>query len=700
MLRLNNSWFVALILGCLLSFSAMGVAYGQDLFGRNLRMEDQGEDVQLPQVFLNNSGTSVANTGVGSRDQETTFLGPNTQRAVAALEEIRLAKILAPAKLVRGAGSFFEAPREAVHDLVKQTSDGMGEAYSMVASMRDQVSSVMSHQPSYIVGGTVTGLKQPVEIREASGEVRLIRPGDAASFAFTRRFAPGERYQVTVASITPGSQACYVSSNGTGTITDASISTIQVQCVPNTLANPFQIFAGQGTERYLLGGTVSGLTGAVVLESATGERLALTANGPFTFGSRVTRGDSYLVTVRTNPSGPDQTCTVTNGSGTMGGGDVTNVGVTCVANVTTLSASVSELALSAAGLVGAPLSGSPRVIMITNTGSTVARDVAVSSPTWPAGTVSATTCGDELIAGGSCAITVTPGGTATSDGASPCSAGSAPVPGVVQVAADNSNTVSINVVVLGYGCIYQEGYVFSIDDTTPATQSIGGTVAALENQSNGMVWASNGVDASSVSYDLIPGIGDTSLSLSSAPTFAEGSSYFGSTYVGVLSLTSGSFSSCQGNVDGRCNTANIVAFYDHYQTNYGIGGSPYTPVTAPTPKSYYAAGVCDEYDSGEHEDWYLPAICQVTFDYPEIRPETASCGVEDSPLMQTIMKNLFFNEIGDFTSGQGLWSSSLYMYNNPETYAWNALVWPTAFPGGGDKSDLAQVRCVRSLTHE
>jgi hypothetical protein len=36
--------------------------------------------------------------------------------------------------------------------------------------------------------------------------------------------------------------------------------------------------------------------------------------------------------------------------------------------------------------------------------------------------------------------------------------------------------------VLGYGCIYQGGFLFSVDDATPSTQSIGGKVAALTDE--------------------------------------------------------------------------------------------------------------------------------------------------------------------------------------------------------------------------
>ena len=68
-----------------------------------------------------------------------------------------------------------------------------------------------------------------------------------------------------------------------------------------------------GTTSFTVGGTVSGLSGTVVLQDNGGDNLSVTANGSFTFATKVASGSAYSVTVKTNPSG--QTCTVTSGSG-------------------------------------------------------------------------------------------------------------------------------------------------------------------------------------------------------------------------------------------------------------------------------------------------------------------------------------------------------------------------------------------------
>ncbi len=81
----------------------------------------------------------------------------------------------------------------------------------------------------------------------------------------------------------------------------------------------------------LVGGTVTGLTGSglVLRQVTTAETLAV-GNGPFTFVQRLPFGLTYNVAIETQPSNPAQVCTVTRGSGTASGADVTDVAVDCV----------------------------------------------------------------------------------------------------------------------------------------------------------------------------------------------------------------------------------------------------------------------------------------------------------------------------------------------------------------------------------
>ena len=77
---------------------------------------------------------------------------------------------------------------------------------------------------------------------------------------------------------------------------------------------------------YTVGGSVSGLDGTVVLVNNGGDARTLDANGTFTFATPVAQNAAYAVTVQTQPA--NQTCTVSNGSGTATA-NVTAVVVAC-----------------------------------------------------------------------------------------------------------------------------------------------------------------------------------------------------------------------------------------------------------------------------------------------------------------------------------------------------------------------------------
>lgn len=161
------------------------------------------------------------------------------------------------------------------------------------------------------------------------------------------------------------------------------------------------------------------------------------------------------------------------------------VGVTF--NQTTLSPLTQNLALSINSPGADPaLSGNARIIRIENTGSIPANNVQVSTSGFPAGTsITNNDCTGTLNAGATCDITITPGGAASPDNsANACttSPGTEPEPTIVTVSADNAPSTNVNVLVLGYGCIYQGGFLFSVDDTTTDTGSIGGKVAALTDE--------------------------------------------------------------------------------------------------------------------------------------------------------------------------------------------------------------------------
>ena len=176
----------------------------------------------------------------------------------------------------------------------------------------------------YTIGGTVSGLTGTGLILRNNGGDDLGVPANG-TFTFATSLTSGNTYSVTVA-IQPSGQTCSVS-NGSGTVAGANVTNVSVSCTAN---------------RYTIGGTVSGLTGTgLVLRNNGGDDLGVGSNGSFTFATSLTSGSNYAVTVATQPSG--QTCTVSNGSGTVAGANVTNVSVSCTANRYTIGGTVSGL---------------------------------------------------------------------------------------------------------------------------------------------------------------------------------------------------------------------------------------------------------------------------------------------------------------------------------------------------------------------
>src|SRR5262249_38835187 len=143
-------------------------------------------------------------------------------------------------------------------------------------------------------------------------------------FTFLTALQNGSAYNVTVLT-QPSGQTCTVA-NGTGTVSGNDVVNVAVNCATNTFS---------------VGGTVSGLVGAVVLRINGINNLTVSANGTFTFSPPLADGTAYTVTVFTQPTG--QSCSVTGGTGTIFGANVTSVSVSCVANTFTVGGTVSGL---------------------------------------------------------------------------------------------------------------------------------------------------------------------------------------------------------------------------------------------------------------------------------------------------------------------------------------------------------------------
>jgi hypothetical protein len=176
----------------------------------------------------------------------------------------------------------------------------------------------------YTIGGTVSGLVGTVVLQDNGADDLSVSANGA--FTFATEIADGAAYHVTVKT-QPSGQTCTASSN-TGTIAGANVTNVSVVCAVNT---------------YTVGGTVSGLTGTVVLQDNGADDLSISSDGTFTFATPVADGGGYSVTVKTQPTSPNQTCTASSNTGTIAGANVTNVSVVCAVNTYTVGGTVSGL---------------------------------------------------------------------------------------------------------------------------------------------------------------------------------------------------------------------------------------------------------------------------------------------------------------------------------------------------------------------
>jgi 6-phosphogluconolactonase (cycloisomerase 2 family) len=188
---------------------------------------------------------------------------------------------------------------------------GTGTASGNVGNVA--VSCVTPPPPSYRLGGTVAGLTGSGLVLTSGTFEQGVPPG-ATTFSFGTVLSAGSSYDVQVKT-QPLGQTCAVSA-GSGTAT-GNVGNVAVNCV-----TPPPI-------EYSISATVTGLTGSgLVLQTNGANNVAVGANGAVTLVPRAVSGSLYIVTVLTQPTGPAQTCTVGNASGTVSA-NVTNVTVTC-----------------------------------------------------------------------------------------------------------------------------------------------------------------------------------------------------------------------------------------------------------------------------------------------------------------------------------------------------------------------------------
>jgi trimeric autotransporter adhesin len=186
---------------------------------------------------------------------------------------------------------------------------------------------------SHLIGGSVSGLTGAGLVLQLNGSSALAISSNGR-FNFDTPLASGSEYHVTVRTQPSNpTQICTVT-GASGAVGDADVGSVRVNCA---------------SETYSVGGSVTGLTGSgLVLVNNGADPVELQSSGRFTFPRPLANGASYNVTVRTQPSNPAQSCSVSNGRGVVTDADVTDVRVRCEAGAFTIGGSVQ-------GLLGAGL---------------------------------------------------------------------------------------------------------------------------------------------------------------------------------------------------------------------------------------------------------------------------------------------------------------------------------------------------------
>jgi exo-beta-1,3-glucanase (GH17 family) len=174
---------------------------------------------------------------------------------------------------------------------------------------------------------------------------------------------------------------------------------------------------GQNAAFVKIGGTVSGLSGALGLSQNGVDSLSVTANGAFTFALQIASGSGYAVSISAQPTG--QTCTVANGGGTTTS-NVTSVAITCV-NDPTVGGTLSGLGAGATLVLedngGDKLSLTANGSFTFKTALTLGAAYSVTVATQPAGATCNVTNGSGTASAAvtnvavTCAVTPTIGGT-------------------------------------------------------------------------------------------------------------------------------------------------------------------------------------------------------------------------------------------------------------------------------------------------
>ena len=182
----------------------------------------------------------------------------------------------------------------------------------------------------FSIGGSINGLASGNSIILQNNLGDDLEVNANGSFTFSVLVDDLSNYSISVLTQpdTPN-QTCTITNNQ-GQLNGANVSNVLVACTTN---------------HYFIGGMLTGLRAGntVTIANNNNESLQLTSNGAFAFANSLSDQSNYTVTVTTNPTSPNQTCSISNATGTLVGQDISNISINCIDNLYYIGGNVSGL---------------------------------------------------------------------------------------------------------------------------------------------------------------------------------------------------------------------------------------------------------------------------------------------------------------------------------------------------------------------
>ena len=161
------------------------------------------------------------------------------------------------------------------------------------------------------LGGSVNGLITSGLVIANAGQTMTV-PINATSYVFPTKIDDHGSYAITIQA-QPPRLTCIVSGSAVVT-TGNAINSANIYCSLNS---------------YAVGGTITGLTNEGLSLTNGADNLTIAGNTSiFTMPLPVADGTVFGVAILSQPAG--QTCTLKNGTSTMGAAAVTNIAITCI----------------------------------------------------------------------------------------------------------------------------------------------------------------------------------------------------------------------------------------------------------------------------------------------------------------------------------------------------------------------------------